>query len=121
MRISEIFPGCTSRSRRNADGGLQTKDAERAFFEFLHFFAAGVRSMIGGDGVYGAGDDALRDGADIAGRAQRRLHFVVAVVGRHFAVGEREMVRRGFACHRQARALAKATISTEWRDDMWAT
>ena len=47
----------------------------------------------------------LRHGAHVAVRAQRRLHFVIAVVGRHFGVGEREMMRRGFAGHRQAAAL----------------
>ena len=71
----------------NADGGFKTEDAERALLELLHFFAAGVRSVIGGDGVDGAGDDAFGDGGDVASGAQRRLHFVIAVVGRHLAVG----------------------------------
>ena len=35
-------------------------------------------------------------------RAQRRLHLVVAVIGRHVFVGQREVVRRGFAGDREA-------------------
>ena len=54
MRASEILPGCTSRSSVNADGGFQADNAERAFFELLHLFAARVRRVIGGDDVDGA-------------------------------------------------------------------
>ena len=97
MRSQRDFSRMHQTFQSNADGGFEAEDAERALFEFLHFFAAGVRSMIGGDGVDGAADDAVGDGCDVAGGAQRRLHFVIAVVGRHLAVGQREMMRRGFA------------------------
>ncbi len=59
----------------NADSGFKTEDAEGALFEFLHFFAAGVGSMIRGDGVYSAADDAVGDGA--TSQADRSGGFIL--------------------------------------------
>ena len=78
------------------NGGFKTEDAERALFEFLHLLAARVGRVIGGDGVDGARDDTFGNGCDVARRTQRRLHFVIAVIGRHLTVAESEMVRGGF-------------------------
>jgi hypothetical protein len=54
-------------------------------------------SVVGGDCVDGAGDDAVDDRGDVAGGAQRGLHLEVAVVGGALVVGEGEVVRRGLA------------------------
>ena len=117
-----ILPGCTSCSSASAEGRLESDDAERAALELLHLLAAGMRRVIGGDGVDGAGRDAVDHRSTSHAAAQRRLHLVVAVVGRHVAVGQREVVRRGLAGDRQAAASARyATIATECRVEMCAT
>ena len=105
MRMSVIFPGCTKRSKVMPRAVSKTEDTERALLEFLHFFAAGVRRVIRRDSVDGASGDAFGDGHNIARRAQRRLHFVIAVVGRHLAIGQSEVVWRGFAGDREAARL----------------
>jgi hypothetical protein len=58
--------------------------------------------MVGGDGADGAGRQSLHHRVAMLAGTQRRLHFVTAVVSRHVAVGERNVVRRGFAGQRQA-------------------
>ncbi len=67
--------------KRQAEGGFETGDAERAAFELLHLLAAGMRRVIGGDGVDDTADNAFDDRIGIVLAAQRRLHFVIAVVG----------------------------------------
>ena len=53
-RVSEILPGVIERLQSHAQGGLQADDAERAALELLHLLAAGVRRVVGGDGVHNA-------------------------------------------------------------------
>ena len=52
--------------------------------------------MIGGDGVYGAVDEALCDGFHIGSFAQRWFHFVIAVIRQHVGIGQNEVVGCGF-------------------------
>ena len=92
-------------AQRQADGGFKAGNTERAAFEFLHLFAARVGRVVGRDGVDGAVDDALDDRFHVVIAAQRRLHFVIAVVARKLFVGDGEVVRRYFAADAQAFAL----------------
>ena len=67
---------------QNGDGdrqrGFQAGDAEGGALELDLLLVEGVRRVVGGDGVDGAVDDALDQGIAIGGRAQRRIHLVVA-------------------------------------------
>ena len=99
--------------------GFEAGDAERAALEFLHFFAAGVGRMVRGDGVNDAADYALDDGFGIVLAAQRRLHFVIAVIGAEFCVGDGEMVRRDFAADFESarfRECHHRDGTSKWKD-----
>jgi len=61
MRAGPVVKSCTKRfrgicrcSNERPSAVSRADDAEGAFFEFLHFFAAWMGRVIGGDGVDGA-------------------------------------------------------------------
>src|SRR5947209_3070116 len=84
---------------------LESDDAERTSLEFLHFLCTGVRSMIGRDGVDCASYKPVCNRVHIARLTQRRLHFVVAVVGGHVSVSEHKVVGGCFRGHFQSAPL----------------
>src|SRR3984957_19455424 len=68
-----------------------------------------MRSMIGGDGVDGAVDQAGDQSVSIGARSERRIHFVMGVVANVF-VGERKMVRGNLTGDLQAIFLGEANV-----------
>ena len=93
---------------RQADGGFQTRDAERAALELLHLLRSRVRRMVGGDDFNRPAGKALGNSFHVEAGPQRRLHFVVAVEGQDVAVGQCEVVWADFGGHVQAARLGVA-------------
>ena len=91
--------------QRHRHSRLQADDAERALLELLHLLAARMRRVVRRDRVHNARGDALDQRLGVRGAAQRRLHLVVAVVRQHLRVGQRQVMRRDLARHRQLARL----------------
>src|SRR5215475_14950820 len=83
---------------------LQTDYAVRRVVKFEHLFVGVMRRVVGGDGVNRPVAQAFDDRFEIGARAQRRRHFEVGIVTAlvNVSVGQREMMRRDFACDGQA-------------------
>ena len=80
IRVSEIRPAWTSRSKHDRHRGLEADDAERRAIELDHLLVDVVRRMVRGDHVHAAVGDALEHRVAILRRAQWRVHLEVRVV-----------------------------------------
>ena len=110
------------RFKRKTDRRFQARDAEGATLELLHLVIARVRRVIGRDGIDCARDNAFDHSIDIDMAAQRRLHFVIAVIADQLRIGQDEVVRAWSPRSRGGpRDLANATMATELRVERCAT
>jgi len=95
---------------RNGQGqrGFEPRNAEGGALKLDLLFVRGVRSVVGGDGVYGAIGERNQNGFAIRGRTQGRVHLEIRVVLAHVLVEQSEMMRRHFAGNARLGALATA-------------
>src|SRR5579885_309580 len=100
MACMEQTISCQAKSCFQADNSKWSQ------FEFLHLLAAGVRSVVGGDCVDSAVGKPLKNCVTIFAAAQRRFHFVIAVVIFDVLVNEAEVMRRNLASDCQAMFLS---------------
>ena len=81
---------------------------KRGLLELDLFLHRRVRRVVGGHGVDGAVGERLAQHVHVGLAAQRRVAFAARVVGGAGFVGEREVVGRDLAGHRQAAPLRLA-------------
>ncbi len=91
-----------------AQRGFQAGNAEGGAVEFPVFFVQRVRSMVGGNAIHRAIDQAGQQGFAVSAGAERRIHLEVGVVVAYVFIDQRKMVGRNFAAYAQAVTLGPA-------------
>src|SRR5699024_7979321 len=91
----------------NGEGGFNAHHPEGALFQTLGFFLGAVGSVVGGDHVDGAIQNALHQSVPIVPTAQGGIHFEPAVLLQH-AVIHHQVVGAGFAGDVQSLGLGLA-------------
>src|SRR5579875_995053 len=83
-------------------GRLKPYNAERSGFKLRLFLMSGMRSMVGGDAVYGAVCQSLFNRLTVLCGTQGRVHFGIGVVAEAGLLCEYPVMGAGLAGNRQA-------------------
>ena len=102
------WPGSIRARDADRQQRLQADDAVGRLVQLAHLLLRRVRGVVGGDHLQRAVVQSGEDGLHVGVGAQRRRHLVIAVEGAQAVVGQREVVRAGFAGDADAAPLAPA-------------